>query len=387
MGLRMKRINIKSLVVSFFLVALLSLSVGCNLPNVTLPPAPTETPTPEPTPGPPATPINPTWTPPQPPSATTPILSLPSIADVVALVKPSVVAINTEVTSFDFFNRPFTLQGAGSGWIIDKDGIIVTNNHVVEDAKTISVTLDNGSTYTVDSKSVFTDPFNDLAILRINAQDLSPLKIGDSSKMRVGDWVVAIGNSLGQGMSAKEGIVSRHGVSVTVDQGQTLYDLIETSAAINPGNSGGPLVNMAGEVIGITSAKIATIGVEGMGYAISTQTAMPIIQQLIKNGYVVRPWLGVSLYTVDQFAVIRYRLTVDKGVLVTEVVKDSPAAKAGLAAGDVIVSAGGKEVATAEEMVQIIRTSQIGQGIEITYWRGNSKNTVVVVPIESPPPS
>ncbi len=370
---------VKHLAVSLTIILLLSLVVGCNLPNFGLPSPPTESPIATPTP----TPLNPAWT--LPPTSTS-TLPLPSIADVVSLVKPSVVSITTEVVTVDFFNRPFTQQGAASGWIIDKDGIIVTNNHVVEDAKTITVTLDNGDTYTVDNNSVFTDRLNDLAILRVTARNLPFLKIGDSTKMRVGDWVVAIGNSLGRGISAKEGIVSRQGVSLPVDQGQTLYDLIETSAAINPGNSGGPLVNLAGEVIGITSAKVATIGVEGMGYAISTKTALPIIQQLIETGYVVRPWLGVSLYTVDQFAVIRYRLAANKGVLVIEVVKDSPAAKAGLAAGDVVISAGGKEVATAEEMIKTIHSSEIGQGIEIIYWRGNSQGTTIVVPVESPSP-
>ncbi len=133
--------------------------------------------------------------------------------------------------------------------------------------------------------------------------DLPALKIGDSATLRVGDWVIAIGNALGQGIRATEGIVSRQGVSLQISQDETLYDLIETSAAINPGNSGGPLVNLKGEVVGITSAKVAQIGVEGMGYAISTDTATPIIQELVTKGYVTRPWLGVGLYTVDQLAI------------------------------------------------------------------------------------
>ena len=136
----------------------------------------------------------------------------------VALVKPSVVAINTEVTSYDIFNQPYTQQGAGSGWIIDANGIIVTNNHVVEGAKTITVTTDNGDTYKPISISVFTDPLNDLAIIKINAKNLPALKTGNSAKMRIGDWVIAIGNALGQGTRATEGIISRKGVSLQVDQ-------------------------------------------------------------------------------------------------------------------------------------------------------------------------
>ena len=206
---------------------------------------------------------------------------LPSIADVVALVKPSVVAIDTE-TTYRIFNRSFTQEASGSGWIIDENGIIVTNNHVIEGAESITVTLNDGRTFAVDPNKVVTDPQNDLAILRIDAENLPAIRIGDSSALRVGDWVVAVGNPLGLGISAKEGIVSRLGVSLSVG-GQTLNDLIETSAAINPGNSGGPLVNMSGEVIGITSAKVSSVGVEGMGYAISINEVKATLTQLIKN--------------------------------------------------------------------------------------------------------
>jgi serine protease Do len=264
-----------------------------------------------------ATPISSTWSPPANDGTAT---QLPNIADVVALVKPSVVAINTEITAYDFFNRPYTEQGAGSGWVIDSNGIIVTNNHVVEGAKTITVTTDSGVTYNADINSVFTDPLNDLAIIKIDATNLPALTIGSVADMRVGDWVIAIGNALGQGIRATEGIISQLDVSLQVDLGQTLYNLIATSAAINPGNSGGPLVNLDGQVIGITSAKIASVGVESMGYAISIDTAMPIIEQLVTQGYVTRPWLGVGLYTVDQIAIAQLDLKVDKGVLITQVV-------------------------------------------------------------------
>lgn len=206
---------------------------------------------------------------------------LPSIADVVALVKPAVVAIDTE-TTYRIFNRSFTQQGAGSGWIIDESGIIVTNYHVIEGAKSIIVTLSDSRTFTVDPNTVVSDEQNDLAVLKINAGKLTAAAIGDSSKLRVGDWVIAMGNPLGLGISAKEGIVSRLGVSLTVGS-QMLNDLVETSAAINPGNSGGPLVNMRGEVIGITSAKVSSVGVEGLGYAISIDEAIPILTDLIRR--------------------------------------------------------------------------------------------------------
>ena len=378
----MKGINIKLLVISLILVLSLALGVGSGCITITTPQTPS-TPPPTTIPASPPTPINPYWTPPPTANQTA---ALPSIADVVSKVKPSVVAITTEVIARDFFNRPFTQEGAGSGWIIDENGIIVTNNHVVQGAKAITATLNDGRTFTADINSVFTDRLNDLAIFSIDAQNLPSLEIGNSSTLRVGDWVVAIGNALGLGIRATEGIVSRQEVSIQVSAGQTLYDLIETSAAINPGNSGGPLVNLAGEVIGITSAKIATIGVEGMGYAISTETAIPIIEELVKNGYVVRPWLGVLLSTVDEFTVLRYNLSVDKGVFIAQVVPDSPAARAGLQVNDVIISAGGKEITDAQELIRLIHSSEIGQGIEITFWRGDTEMTTAVVPIESPPP-
>ena len=375
----MKRTTLKYLLTYLIIILFLflgsSCSFSCSFPATETPPPPSPAPTHT------ATPISPNWTPPTPESNT---LVLPDLADVVAEVKPSVVAINTEVITYDIFNRPLKQEGAGSGWIIDKDGIIVTNNHVVEGAKSVTVTLVDGKTF--PAQTLRTDPFTDLAVVKINAHNLPAVSIGDSSKLRVGDWLVAIGNPLGLGISAKQGIVSRVEISLPVSSGQTLYDLIETSAAINPGNSGGPLVNMAGEVIGITSAKIAQVGVEGMGYAISIKTAVPIIDELISTGYVVRPWLGVGLYTVDQYTVLRYDLAVSEGALITEVASGSPADKAGIEPGDVITKFAGEEITSAEDLIQAIHSSQIGQRAEITYWRSDARNTTSAVLNESPPP-
>ncbi|MBI4283401.1 MAG: trypsin-like peptidase domain-containing protein [Chloroflexi bacterium] len=383
-----KRVAVTRFIISLSVILSLTLSAGCEIisgTNTTLPSQQPQTTVEQPR----ATsnnitPINPTWS--IAPAATQASM-LPSIADVVAMVKPSVVAINTEVVTLDFFNRPLTQKGAGSGWIIDKSGIIVTNNHVVEGAKTITVILDDGRSFTVDMKTVATDSLADLAVLRIAGENLTAVRVGDSHRLRIGDWVVAIGNSLGQGIRATQGIVSRQGVSLPVDQGQTLFGLIETDAAVNPGNSGGPLVNMSGEVIGITSAKISATGVEGMGYAIGSQEVIPIIQQLINTGYVVRPWLGVSLYTVDQFAVQRYDLAVDKGVLVVNVSSGSPADKAGIKTGDVITKFGDKDIAEVNELIRAIQSAKIGQKVAITFWRGKTESTAEAALIESPPPS
>jgi len=340
----------------FSLVLVLSLSLGgCVYVSE---------PSPAPSPPPPdiSAPTTPEWTLPPQPSEHPP---LPDFTSVVAKVKPSVVAINTEVVTYDIFNRPSTEQGSGSGWIIDENGHIVTNNHVIAGARSITVTLADGRV--LSAGVVGADSFSDIAILKVESTDLPPLTIGDSSELSIGEWALAIGNALGMGISAKEGIISRLGVSVPVAAGQTIHDLIETSAAINPGNSGGPLVNMAGEVIGITSAKWAAVGVEGLGYAISSDTARPIIEELIQKGYVVRPWLGVVVGTVNEWLVARYELAVAQGVFVTQV-------------------GGETEITSADDLIEAIHESQIGQTVDIAFWRGNEKYTTTATLAETPPP-
>jgi serine protease Do len=319
------------------------------------------------------------------PSQTVEQNTLPCIADVVAQVKPAVVAINVEAISYDMFNRTYREQGAGSGWIIDEDGHIVTNNHVVEGADTITVTLDDGRV--LKAEEVSTDPLTDLAVIKIDARDLPVLKVGDSSASNIGEWVVVIGNSLGRGISATQGIVSSTQVSLAVSPGQTLDDLIQTDAAINPGNSGGPLVNMAGEVIGITSVKVAEVGVEGMGYAISSNEAMPVIAQLIEMAYVLRPSLGISTATVDRRIAVIYRLPVSSGVLITEMLVNGPADQAGLKPGDVIIAVDGEEIQSANDFTRAIISKEISQTVEITYWRGKAQHETSATLVEAPSPN
>lgn len=365
----MSTMRIRRLALSLVIILSLVLATGCTPPApVETPPAPVETPPSTPPSAPPATtPISPEWTPPSEDEAP----RLPDYVAVVAKVKPSVVAIKTDL-------------GDGSGWIIDKDGIIVTNNHVVAGAETVTITLDDGRTF--PAEKVYTDSLTDLAVVKIDAQDLPAASIGDSDQLQVGEQVAAIGNPLGLGISMKGGWISRLGVSLPAEAGQTLADLIETDAAINPGNSGGPLVNMAGEVVGITSAKIAMVGVEGMGYAISINTAMPIINQLIVNGYVIRPYLGIRVANVNPTLVWWYKLAVDKGAFITYVAPDSPAAEAGVKPQDVIVVLGDKEISTAKELIQAIHSAQIGERVKIVFWRGNAENATYVTLTESPPP-
>ena len=371
--------KLRHLVLSIALVISLLFTLGCDLiPELesSEPQEPLATVEEE------VNPINPDW---EVSSSGDQSVALPSIADVVASVKPSVVAITAEVVSVDIFNRQYTQEGGGSGWIIDESGIIVTNAHVVNGARNITVTLDDERVIPVDITTVAMDPQTDLAVLKIDAGKLPAVTVGDSDELRVGDWVIAIGNSLGFGVRATLGIVSQNDVAVNEELGQPLR-LIETDAAINPGNSGGPLVNVAGEVIGINSAKIQAVEVEGVGWAIASTDALPIIQSLIKMGYVVRPWLGVGTQTVNPTTAFWQRLSVDTGVLITNVAADSPADRAGLEDGDVVVSFNGVQVTTAYEMVTGIHATEVGQTIEIVYWRGDQKQTTQATLVESPPP-
>jgi serine protease Do len=377
----MKNLKINYIITIVLLLVFILGTAGCiiTIPETKPPTTPTES-TASQTP---VIPIDPGW---KGSTFVDNIQPLPSIADVVEQVFPSVVTITTEVVTLDIFQMPRTQSGAGSGWVFREDGIIVTNNHVVEGAEKVTIELSDGKTYQANPDKVFRDPVTDLAIVKINANNLPALQIADSTQLRVGEWVIALGNPLGQGIRAKEGTVSGVKVSLAVDEGQSLGDLIETSAAINPGNSGGPLVNMAGNVVGITSAKIAAVGVEGMGYAISTSTAMPIIDELINEGYITRPYLGVGLYTVDQFVATVNRLPVDKGVILTYVEPGGPADKAGLKQYDIITQFDNQDVATAEELRKAIHAAQIGAKVEITYVRDSNTFTGTITPEESPAP-
>ena len=281
--------------------------------------------------------------------------------------------------------QEYKMTVQGTGFFISNDGYILTNNHLVEKASKVKIFTVQGDEYT--AKIIGTDPKTDLALIKVDTKNVPFAELGDSAQLKIGEWVLAIGNPLGMGISAKQGIVSRLGVSISVSSGQTLYDLVEISAAINPGNSGGPLFNMAGEVVGITSAKLSAVGVEGMGYAISSNTARPIIEELITRGYTIRPWLGVVLRSVNQLVALQYRLSVQQGALITEVAAGSPAAKAGLKVGDAIVNVNGKDITSADDLIRAIRISKIGETVTITYWRGNQKNSTSAILMESPKPS
>ena len=292
-----------------------------------------------------------------------------SFVDVVEKAKPSVVVVETDTA-------------AGSGWIIDADGIIVTNHHVIEGADNIYITLDDGRTFTAES--VRSDPLTDIAIVYVDAQNLPAADVSDCCDLKVGQPVAAIGNALGRGISLKGGWISRLGVTLMLGD-LVHYGLIETDAAINEGNSGGPLVNMDGEVIGITSVKLVDVSIEGVGYAISMDTALPVINELIEVGFVTYPLLGIGgIHTVDFFIASSFGLDIDHGVLFTSVVPDTPAEEAGLEAEDIILAIDDVAVNTSEELVIIVRSKEVGQEIKITYWRNGSEHTTYATLIEMP---
>ena len=309
---------------------------------------------------------------------------LPDIASVVREVRPSVVSVTTEMTARDIFQREYTQSGAGSGVIIDYKGYIITNNHVVSGAEKVHVELADGRIIPADI--VGADALTDLAVLKIDVPELPHAVLGDSSGLSVGDWTVAIGNALGEGISATQGIISRLNVSLAI-KGNSLSDLIQTTAAINPGNSGGPLLNMAGDVIGITSIKLSSIEVESVGYAISINSAEPVITSLIQQGYVSRPWLGVALYTVDPYVAAEYDLAVDEGVYIGEVIANSPADIAGLEEGDVITSFDDSRIKNSDDLFQAINGCEIGQRVKIVFARNEETDNVAWAQLaESPPP-
>lgn len=307
-----------------------------------------------------------------------------STQELVAEVAPAVVSIVTESVSHNWFWQAVPQTGAGSGIIISSDGYIVTNNHVVGDADKVTVTLSDGSTH--DATIVGTDAQTDLAVVKVSASNLSYLHFVNNSleQLSVLDPVVAVGNALALpgGPTWTTGVVSNLGRSIEIDGGAVLNDIIQTDAAINAGNSGGPLVNMAGQVIGINVA-IAS-NAENIGFAISTDTSIPVVQSLIAEGRVVRPWLGVEVTTVTPIIQQHYDLSVNSGALVTSVTSGSPAKEAGLRAGDVIVRLDNENISTASELISIIRSHQIGDQVEITHYRGSMQQVTTATLEELP---
>ena len=309
-----------------------------------------------------------------------------SFAELAEKVNPAVVNISTETTvrvpgtPFSEFFGPFfgrmpdremKQQSLGSGFIIDKDGFILTNNHVVAGADEIKVKLADGRQY--KAKVIGRDPKTDLALIKISSlfKNLPTLPLGDSGKMRVGDWVLAIGNPFGLGHTVTQGIISATGRII----GSGPYDnFLQTDAPINPGNSGGPLVNLTGEVIGINSAIIASG--QGIGFAIPSNMAKEIVSQLKKKGKVIRGWIGVSIQAITPDMAEAFGLKNDKGALVGEVLPNGPAAAAGVKRGDVIIAFNGKTINRMSDLPFTVAETPVGQTVPITVIRNGKKLTL-----------
>lgn len=308
--------------------------------------------------------------------------TLPSLSSLVDKVKPAVATISVEsLTRGLFFD--FTDEGAGSGMVVRSDGYIVTNFHVIQDARDIKVSLPGGGIY--DASVVGKDALTDLAVLKIEADGLATMSFGNSNSMAVGDWVVAVGNvlALKGGPTVTLGIVSAMGRTLTTDRG-TLYDLLQTDAAINEGNSGGPLVNLNGEVVGINTAILRDA--QGIGFAISSSIASPIIDSLIEHGRVVRPLIGLTGADVTPSRASQLGLNVTEGVIVTRLSRDGPAFRAGLRVGDVITKLDGIPTPDMARFLTLLWTYDVADVVRIEY-TSNGKTLETSVELLERPPS
>jgi len=286
-------------------------------------------------------------------------------ADIVENLLPTAVNIST---TQEFSNN-------GTGFIISAEGHIATNNHVIEDANDITITLSDGTKY--KAKVIGADKKSDLAVIKINAGKSLPFaKFGDSSKARIGDWIIIIGNPYGLGGSVSVGIVSARGRSINGEQDS---DFIQTDAAINKGNSGGPMFNIKGEVIGISTALFSPSGGNvGIGFASPASVVAPIIKQLKEQGEVVRGWIGISIQDISDEMAETLAIPKSKGALVTDVTPEGPSDKAGIIASDVIVKIGNQEIIEMKTLPQIISQIQIGKSVGVTILRGGKAKVLSV---------
>lgn len=305
-----------------------------------------------------------------------------SVVEIAKKVGPTVVGINTKTQSMSIFGRMQESEGSGSGIILTADGYIVTNNHVIDGANSITVVLSDGKEY--EAKLTGADSRTDLAVIKIDAANLPYATLGNSSDLQVGELAVAIGNPLGNELAGTVtgGYISALNRSIIVDDKE--FNLIQTDAAINPGNSGGALVNNYGEVIGINSVKMSAEGVEGIGFAIPIDTAKPIIEDLKTSGYVTgRPVIGIGGRNVTQQDSVYYNIPV--GIYVSQISPYSAAEKAGLQIGDVITEFNGEKVTTVDELNGKKEAYKVGDTVTLTYVRnGETRKSNLTLTEEKP---
>jgi S1-C subfamily serine protease len=304
---------------------------------------------------------------------------------------PSVVNITSKAVTFDFFYGLVPQEGQGSGFVIDKEGHILTNYHVIADARQVEVTMHNRKKYR--ATVIGTDPAHDLAVIQIQAPNLTPAVLGDSRNLQVGQKVYAIGNPFGLAGTMTRGIVSSIR-PVKEPNGAAIDEAIQTDAAINPGNSGGPLMNWHGEVIGINTMILSSVGQNaGIGFAIPINTAKAVLNDLVTLGRVRRPALGVLTIPIDPELAEQMGLTVDFGLLIVRVTPGGAAEKAGLRAGteraylrnipimlggDLIVAIDGENVQDQQDLAQVMNAHRAGDAVRVTIYRGKRKMDVTV---------
>jgi len=362
------------------------------------------------------------FTPQHPASISTPIASVPAdrlasvptpsnfITQVVDKAGSAVVRIDSKQTitkQSAIFNDPFfqkffgsqvpsapskeIVRGIGSGFIISSNGEILTNAHVVNGVNTVKVTLKDGRTF--QGKVMGTDPVTDVAVVKVQSNNLPTVELGDSARLKPGEWAIAIGNPLGLDNTVTAGIISATGRSSSdIGAPNERVNFIQTDAAINPGNSGGPLLNARGQVIGMNTAIIQDA--RGLGFAIPINTAKTIANQLIATGSVKHPYLGIEMVTLTPDLQKKINddpnsnLTIyhSQGVLVTKVILDSPAAKAGLRSGDAIEQIDGQRIKDANSVQQIVEQKQVGSNLQIGLYRGDRPRSVSVTTVAMPAP-
>lgn len=398
-------------ILALAIAVLLAVALGCSLPGRTAIPTPltwSPTASPAPTAAPTATVAAKVTPMPVEEQVTAANALEAQIIAVYDTVGASVVNITNRGVVYTWFNEPVEQElGTGSGFVYDTDGHIVTNYHVIENATELQVTLADGQIFTAEIVGV--DPANDLAVIRIDAGDSlpAPINLADSDKLRVGQFVVAIGSPFGQQQTLTTGVISALGRIIQSPTGRFIGEAIQTDAAINPGNSGGPLLDLNGYLIGVNSQIISTSGASaGIGFAVSSNTVRRVAPELISRGYYPHPWIGITrMVSFDASAAELWRrggmnIPVDEGLLVVEVTEGSPAAKAGIMGvsrvktvgryqvpldGDIITAVDGQPVISSDDLTMYLDTRvAVGDTIALTLIREGKEMTISIALEERP---